>query len=106
MYVDSKFQVRPELPGVEMAVSDLARRLFGPWVVPLVELANWTTPELKTLPVLISQGVPGGCDCVLGSVSCCVGMTVYVGVTVVWMCLCSMGLAASMHYMSLFGTRC
>ena len=58
-------KVRPELPGVESAVRELGRLLFGVNAAPYVELVRWTkaVPGTKGLgpgtPVLVSQGVEG-----------------------------------------------
>lgn len=58
-------KVRPELPGVESAVRELARLLFGVNAMPYVELVRWSKaiPNTKGLgpgtPVLVSQGVEG-----------------------------------------------
>lgn len=58
-------KVRPELPGVEAAVRELARLLFGVNAMPYVELVRWSkkVPGTKGLgpgtPVLVSQGVSG-----------------------------------------------
>jgi hypothetical protein len=58
-------KVRPELPGVEASVRELARLLFGVNSMPYVELVRWSkkVPGTKGLgpgvPVLISQGVDG-----------------------------------------------
>ena len=58
-------KVRPELPGVEAAVRELARLLFGVNAMPYVELVRWSrkVPGTKGLgpgtPVLVSQGVEG-----------------------------------------------
>lgn len=62
---DLFLKVRPELPGVEIAVRELARRLFGVNAMPYAELVRWSkkVPGTKSLgpgtPVLISQGVAG-----------------------------------------------
>ena len=58
-------KVRPELPGVESAVRELARLLFGVNAMPYVELVRWSKAVKGTkglgpgTPVLVSQGVPG-----------------------------------------------
>lgn len=58
-------KVRPELPGVESAVREIARLLFGVNAMPYVELVRWSKAVKGTkglgpgTPVLVSQGVSG-----------------------------------------------
>ena len=57
------FKVRPELPGVECMVRDLACALFGPNAAPPAELARWNHSGSTGIkyddPVLVSLGVSG-----------------------------------------------
>jgi hypothetical protein len=60
---DLYLKCRPELPGVELMVRELARALFGQNAAPYAVLARWQRTGVAGVdagdPVLLSQGVPG-----------------------------------------------
>jgi len=49
------FKERPELPGLESAVGEFSRRLFGNWIAPFVELFKLG----DAVPVLVVQRISG-----------------------------------------------
>eukprot|EP00045_Choanoeca_perplexa_P016993 m.237506 g.237506 ORF g.237506 m.237506 type:complete len:2160 (-) comp17419_c0_seq1:897-7376(-) len=49
------FKERPELPGLESAVGEFSRRLFGNWIAPFVELFKLG----DSVPVLVVQKISG-----------------------------------------------
>ena len=63
MGCDIHLKCRPELPGVELMVRELARSIFGKNAAPWAVLARWNRNDITGIgeddPVLLSQGVSG-----------------------------------------------